>query len=75
MRAGEEGYLTADPDKKPKAVIDTTTSDPEDTREMARLCAERGFDFMEACVSGNSENVNTGWASSSSGVRSGRTRS
>ncbi|MYA97254.1 MAG: NAD(P)-dependent oxidoreductase [Nitrospinae bacterium] len=54
---GEDGYLTADPDKKPKAVVDTTTSDPEDTREMARLCAERGFDFMEACVSGNSENV------------------
>jgi len=54
---GEDGYLTADPDKKPKAVVDTTTADPEDTREMARLCAERGFDFMEACVSGNSENV------------------
>ncbi len=54
---GAGGYLTADPDKKPKAVVDTTTADPEDTREMARLCAERGFDFMEACVSGNSENV------------------
>ena len=54
---GDNGYLTADPDKKPKAVVDTTTSDPEDTREMARLCTERGFDFMEACVSGNSENV------------------
>ena len=54
---GEGGYLAADPDKKPKAVIDTTTADPEDTREMARLCAARGFDFMEACVSGNSENV------------------
>ena len=54
---GEDGYLTADPDKKPKAVVDTTTADPEDTREIARLCAERGFDFMEACVSGNSENV------------------
>ena len=54
---GDNGYLSADPDKKPKAVVDTTTSDPEDTREMARLSAERGFDFMEACVSGNSENV------------------
>ena len=54
---GDNGYLAADPDKKPKAVIDTTTADPEDTREMARLCAARGFDFMEACVSGNSENV------------------
>ena len=54
---GEDGYLTADPDKKPKAVVDTTTADPEDTREMARLCTERGFDFMEARVSGNSENV------------------
>ncbi len=54
---GAEGYLLADPGKKPKAVIDTTTADPEDTREIARLCAERGFDFMEACVSGNSENV------------------
>lgn len=54
---GEDGYLAADPDKKPKAVVDTTTADPEDTREIARLCAARGFDFMEACVSGNSENV------------------
>ena len=54
---GKDGYLSADRDKKPEAVIDTTTADPEDTRKMARLCAERGFDFMEACVSGNSENV------------------
>ena len=54
---GEDGYLAADADKKPKAVVDTTTADPDDTREMARLCEERGFDFMEACVSGNSENV------------------
>ena len=54
---GENGYLAADPGKKPRAVVDTTTADPDDTREMARLCAERGFDFMEACVSGNSENV------------------
>ena len=54
---GTDGYLSADPNQKPKAVIDTTTSDPDDTREMARLCAARGFDFMEACVSGNSENV------------------
>ena len=54
---GDNGYLAANPAKKPKAVIDTTTADPEDTREMARLCAARGFDFMEACVSGNSENV------------------
>ena len=54
---GSDGYLAANPAKKPKAVIDTTTSDPDDTREMARLCAARGFDFMEACVSGNSENV------------------
>lgn len=54
---GTDGYLSANPEKKPKAVIDTTTADPDDTREMARLCAERGFDFMEACVSGNSENV------------------
>ena len=54
---GDNGYLAANPAKKPKAVIDTTTSDPDDTREMARLCAARGFDFMEACVSGNSENV------------------
>ena len=54
---GTDGYLSANPAKKPKAVIDTTTADPVDTREMARLCAARGFDFMEACVSGNSENV------------------
>ena len=54
---GTDGYLSANPAKKPETVIDTTTSDPEDTREMARLCAARGFDFMEACVSGNSENV------------------
>ena len=54
---GKDGYLSADRDKKPEAVIDTTTADPEDTRKIARLCAERGSDFMEACVSGNSENV------------------
>ena len=54
---GTDGYLSANPAKKPKTVIDTTTADPVDTREMARLCAARGFDFMEACVSGNSENV------------------
>ncbi len=50
-----EGYLAAG--RKPGAIVDTTTAAPEDTREIARLCAERGFDFMEACVSGNSENV------------------
>ncbi len=54
---GENGYLAVEPGRRPRAVIDTTTSDPEDTREMARLCAECGLDFMEACVSGNSENV------------------
>lgn len=55
--AGAEGYLSAHPKRKPKAVLDTTTSDPEDAREIARLCARRGFEFMEACVSGNSGNV------------------
>ena len=54
---GTDGYLSANPAKKPKTVIDTTTADPDDTREMARLCVARGIDFMEACVSGNSENV------------------
>lgn len=55
--AGESGYLAADPKRKPGAVLDTTTSDPDDARALARLCAKRGFPFMEACVSGNSENV------------------
>ena len=55
--AGESGYLAAAPARKPGAVLDATTSDPADAREIARLCAARGFSFMEACVSGNSENV------------------
>ena len=72
---GTDGYLSANPEKKPKAVVDTTTADPDDTREIARLCTERGFDFMEACVSGNSENVKTARACFSWAGRSVRTPS
>jgi len=54
---GREGFLACAPRRRPRAVVDTTTADPEDARKLARLCRRRGVDFADACVSGHSENV------------------
>jgi 3-hydroxyisobutyrate dehydrogenase-like beta-hydroxyacid dehydrogenase len=38
-------------------VVDTTTADPEDAKRLEALCREKGVPFLEARVSGHSENV------------------
>jgi len=54
---GREGYLACAAGKTPRLVIDTTTADPADARKIASLCRGKGTLFLEACVSGHSENV------------------
>ncbi len=51
---GREGYLACSPDSAPDVVLDTTTSDPEDSKKHAKLCREKGIPYLEASVSGNS---------------------
>lgn len=40
-------------------VIDTTTGSPEDAAELGRQLADRGIDYVDATVSGSSEQVRT----------------
>ncbi len=54
---GKNGFLAFSSGKAPKAVIDTTTADPEDARRLEKLCRAKGVDFLDGCVSGNSRNV------------------
>ncbi len=51
---GKEGYLAFAPGRTPEAVIDTTTSDPEDSKKHAHLCEGKGVPYLDGCVSGNS---------------------
>ena len=51
---GENGYLACAPESSPEVILDTTTSDPEDSKKHARLCREKGIPYLDACVSGNS---------------------
>ncbi|MEE9240668.1 MAG: NAD(P)-dependent oxidoreductase [bacterium] len=54
---GKEGFLAFVREKAPQLVCDTTTADPEDSRRLAALCKKKGVDYLDACVSGHSENV------------------
>ena len=51
---GENGYLACAPELTPEVVLDTTTSDPEDSKKHAKLCRGKGIPYLDACVSGNS---------------------
>ena len=51
---GKDGYLAFSPGKAPGAVLDTTTSDPADSRKHAALCGRKGVSYLDASVSGNS---------------------
>ena len=51
---GKDGYLAFAPGKAPEVVIDTTTSDPADSRKHAALCKRKGVPYLDASVSGNS---------------------
>ena len=54
---GKDGYLACSPESAPEVVLDTTTSDPEDSKKHAGLCREKGIPYLDACVSGNSDYV------------------
>ena len=54
---GKDGYLACSPELVPEAVLDTTTSDPEDSKKHAELCRGKGIPYLDACVSGNSDYV------------------
>jgi len=41
----------------PKYIIDTTTGDPEETTALAERLAERGIHFLDATISGSSQQV------------------
>lgn len=51
---GKNGYLAFSPELAPEVVIDTTTSDPEDSRKHAQMCKAKGVSYLDGCVSGNS---------------------
>jgi 3-hydroxyisobutyrate dehydrogenase-like beta-hydroxyacid dehydrogenase len=51
---GKEGYLAFSPGLAPEVVIDTTTSDPGDSRKHAELCKKKKVPYLDGCVSGNS---------------------
>ena len=40
---GENGYLACAPELTPEVVLDTTTSDPEDSKKHAKLCRGKGY--------------------------------
>ena len=54
---GKDGYLAFAPGKAPQMIIDTTTSDPADSRRHAALCERKGVPYLDASVSGNSAHV------------------
>ncbi|MDP7663904.1 MAG: NAD(P)-dependent oxidoreductase [Nitrospinota bacterium] len=54
---GKEGFLAFAKEKAPALICDTTTADPEDSRRLAVMCKKKGVDYLDACVSGHSENV------------------
>lgn len=54
---GKDGFLAFEKGKAPKLVCDTTTADPEDSRALAALCRRKKVDYLDACISGHSENV------------------
>ncbi|MDE0332459.1 MAG: NAD(P)-dependent oxidoreductase [Nitrospinae bacterium] len=54
---GENGYLACAPESAPEVVLDTTTSDPEDSKQHAELCRKKGIPYLDSSVSGNSDYV------------------
>lgn len=54
---GKDGFLAFAKGKAPELVCDTTTADPEDSRALAALCRKKKVDYLDACISGHSENV------------------
>lgn len=54
---GEDGFLAFGKGKAPVLICDTTTADPEDSRALAAMCRRKKVDYIDACVSGHSENV------------------
>lgn len=54
---GKDGFLAFAKGKAPKLVCDTTTADPADSRKLAAACRRKKVDYLDACVSGHSENV------------------
>ncbi len=54
---GREGFLAFAEGRAPEAVVETTTVDPEEARKLDRMCRRKKVPFLEACVSGNSRNV------------------
>lgn len=54
---GKEGFLAFAPEMAPALICDTTTADPEDSRRLAAMCRKKKVDYLDACVSGHSQNV------------------
>jgi len=54
---GREGFLAFSPQMAPALICDTTTADPEDSRPPRRDVPEKKVDYLDACISGNSQNV------------------
>ncbi len=54
---GKEGFLAFSKGKAPALICDTTTADPADSRRLAAMCRKKGVDYLDACISGHSENV------------------
>ena len=52
---GSSGIMTAA--CKPRCIIDTTTGDPEETRRIAEELAAAGIGYMDATLSGSSEQI------------------
>jgi len=52
---GPEGLLAGD--RLPRYIIDTTTGDPDETVALAARLAERGLAYLDATISGSSEQI------------------
>lgn len=52
---GENGILCAA--QRPACIIDTTTGDPDETVALAARLAERGLAYLDATISGSSEQI------------------
>lgn len=57
---GDDGILAAP--QLPEFIIDTTTGDPDQTREVAALLQEHGVAYLDAAISGSSQQVRDGEA-------------
>ena len=55
-----EQLLDADDRNRPRTVVDTSTSDPALSSELAARCDDRGIDYVDAPVSGGRSGASTG---------------